>query len=375
MPTAGMSNSINYFSVNKMRSIPTLCSFVASVLALPNFSPDVNTPAGQLLILDTGVGYRKPAVERWRTHLRSISTEGESAAILQTYDWDPPQPEGELIVPINANNMAKSDSSQSLFITTDKGILRTAIDGSNPRVVVPNLPNLNFITVAVAEQAQRIYFSTIWDGLIRRANFDGSGIEIFRNVSRGLKYDLAIEQAHSVLVDEETGWLYWSVKTLENGSIKRVRLDEKMSDNATEDAKREETLWKGLAQPSQLRIKGEMIYWAEPSQWANSTTALARAKLPSGSGAASLLTREVVVHSWQNVGFYKTDMEHQTWTMSIESFVFKPEGDEIWFVTRGAGRGTLYAQLWEVDLDGRNSKVLNDNISDLGSPTGIEFVG
>ncbi|KAH7085579.1 hypothetical protein BKA63DRAFT_20835 [Paraphoma chrysanthemicola] len=350
------------------------------VLALLSISSALpNRPSHDaLLILDNGVGHRSTPVTRWRTSLRSISTRGTNSTVLQQYG---PAPAPNAVVePINAYGLARSPSTQSLFLASGQGILRTALDGSNAEIVVDNVPDLH--SIAIADRQKKIYFGTIFDGFIRRANFDGSGIEVFRNVSQGIKWDLAqyFEHANAyaggIFVDEEAGWVYWSAsRGPDDGSIRRVRLDAMRNELGDEaDAKKEEVLANGLNMPGQIRIRDGMLYWVEKGRWSTSPTAMSRAKLPSGSSKGQLVP-ELIVHSNQSSIFFEKDYTGERQILSIQSFAFSEKAEKMWFVIQDSGR-TIFAKLIELKRGQKSwaMDVLNDNTSDLGVPIGLDYV-
>jgi hypothetical protein len=356
-----------------MRYLIALFTLIPPSFALP--SP----PApGQLLILDNGVGHRSTPVARWRTSLRCISTRGSNATVLQQYG---PAPSSNSVVePVNGYGLVQSASTQSLFLATGQGILRTALDGSSAKVIVDNVPDLH--SIAVADKQKKVYYGTIFDGFIRRANFDGSDIEVFRNVSQGINWDLAqyFEHANSyadgILVDEDAGWVYWSAtRGPDDGSVRRVRLDAVrtgVDDDA--DAKKEQILVKGLNMPGQLGIRGGVLYWIEQGRWSTSPTSMSRAELPS-TASSGVLMPEVMVHSNQSSIFLEKDYTGEQHILSIQSFAFSEVGDSIWFVIQDSGR-TMFAKLVELKLGGKGweLEVLNNDTKDLGIPMGLEYV-
>ncbi|KAF2025056.1 hypothetical protein EK21DRAFT_77371 [Setomelanomma holmii] len=307
---------------------------VFTILSISLALPSPQSP-GTLVILDNGVGHRSTPVPRWRTSLRSISTRGTNATVLEEFG---PTPSPRSVVgPINAYGLAHSPSTQSLFLATGESIVRTALNGSNSRVIVDNVPDVH--SVAVADSQQKIYWGTTFDGFIRRANYDGSGIEVFRNVSQGINWDLAqyFEYANSyadgILVDEDNGWVYWSAsRGPDDGSIRRVRLDDVRSGCSDEaDAKKEVALAKGLDMPGQLKIRDGWLYWIEMGRWSTSPTSMSKARLPA-TASSGLLTPEIMVHSNASSIFIEQDYTGERQILNIQSFVFSEVAEKLWFV-------------------------------------------
>lgn len=222
----------------------------------------------------------------------------------------------------------------------------------------------------MSEKSGKVYYGVSWDGLMFRANLDGSGSEVVRNVSQGLEdLEQARFQPSGIVVDEDGGWMYWSARRGDDdGSIRRVRL--------AGDGE-EEVLAAGLNMPGQLRISGGMLYWAEKGRWLSSPTSLSRAELPlpvaNGTAArASTLKSEVLVHSNHTAIFFEDDgVEKQT--LGITSFAFNEDADRLWFVMESSNR-VMYSKMVEVRLASKALKLMNWETKDLGVPMGIEYV-
>jgi hypothetical protein len=335
-----------------MLSLLILLSTLSPSLALPNLSSP-----GKLIILDTGVGHRSHSVPQWRSSLRSISTRGQNASILEQYG-PAPSPQYIDIEPIGTYDLTYSPITSSLYIAMSQGILRTDAQGTNGRLVIPS--NKTYVkSIAVAERSRKLYYGTSQDGFIWRANIDGTGVEAFRNVSQGLKWGYANSWADGILVDDAEEWMYWSAsRGPDDGSIRRIR---------TSGGGAEEVLVKGLNMPRQLRILGDTLYWCEMGRWSNSPTSLKRAKL----GGA--MKPEIIVHSNQSSMFFEKDYTRDLQTLGITSFVLSDEGDRLWFVMRSAIR-TMFAKLVEVGLTDRKLNLLNQDTKDLGIPIAMDYV-
>ncbi|KAH8727209.1 hypothetical protein GQ44DRAFT_738496 [Phaeosphaeriaceae sp. PMI808] len=341
--------------------LPLLTLFSIFPVSLASLDPAQPPSPGKLIILDIGVGHRSTPVTRWRTSLRSVSTRGDNATILQQYG-PAPSAGNTVVEPIGAYDMARSPSISSLYIATGEGIFRTNLDGSARQSIIPDVTNAR--SLAVAEKSHTLYYGTGSDGCIWRANIDGTGVGLFRNVSQGTNWGYANSYPDGMLVDEKEGWLYWSAsRGPDYGSIRRVRLT----------GGDEQVLVKGLNMPRQLRIQGDMLYWAEMGRWSTSPTSLSRAKLPSSPTVSSLLQPEIVIHSNQSSIFYERDYTGDLQTLSIKSFAFHPSGNALWFVMQSSGR-TMFAKLVEVELAKKEWKLLNKDPKDLGIPMGLEFV-
>ncbi|OAL54956.1 hypothetical protein IQ07DRAFT_559420 [Pyrenochaeta sp. DS3sAY3a] len=373
----------------------TLLFLLPLSLALPQQQPQPPPitppkPLNKLIVLDAGVGHRSTPVPRWRTSLRSLTPRGTNASIIREFGPDP-QPNSPA-EPVGAQALAYSPSTGYLFAASGSNILRTDVNGSVPVAILSDKPGLQITSVTVAEQAKKIYFGTLFDGQIKRADFDGRNIEVVRNVSQGLNYDIArtYVPANSypagILIDEEKGWLYWSAsRGADEGSVRRTALEYAMPDAV---------LAEGIKVPTQLRLVGEQLYWAERGRWSTSPTALKRFDLsqlrkgpPSSSsgsptGAARPFETVTVVHSdMSNEVFSERDYTGDRQTLSINSFVIYRDGVEqrIWFVIQSSGR-TMFGKLvevhWRGSGDGRHAEfeVLNKDTKDLGIPIGLEYI-
>ncbi|CAO2656187.1 Nn.00g049900.m01.CDS01 [Neocucurbitaria sp. VM-36] len=356
-------------------------------LALPSDTPK---SSGSLLILDTGVGHRSTPVTRWRTSLRGLTTRGTNATIIQQFG--PETAPGSPAEPIGAYSLAYSSSASSLYSATSQGIIHTDVDGSNPKVIITEEPINQIMSVTVAEKEGKLYYGTLYDGLIRRADLDGSNVEVVRNVSQGINWNLllsytpAYTYADGLLVDDEKGWLYWSASQgPDDGSVRRAPLDYKGH---------EQVLASGINMPGQLRLVGETLYWTEKGRWNTSPTAIKRFDLsqlrksppqpqpPSPTAAPVPFATQTVVHSNQSASiFFEKDYTGDKQTLSIQSFVvYRNEVEQkIWFVVQSSGRtmfGKLVEVTWKGSGDGRKAEVevLTADTNDLGVPVGLEHV-
>lgn len=367
-----------------MLSLLVLLASLPISLALTSDNPQT---LGSLVILDTGVGHRSTPVPRWRTSLRSLTTRGTNATILRQFG--PEITPGSSAEPILAKSLAYSPSTSSLYSATGQGIIRTDVDGSNPKVVVAQ--NSSQITsLTVAKKEGKLYYGTLFDGLIRRADLDGLNVEVVRNVSQGINYSPYFSSAYSyadgLLVDDDKGWLYWSASEgPDSGSVRRAPLHFEGQ---------EQVLASGINMPGQLRLVGDSLYWTEKGRWSNSPTAIKRFDLsqlrksppqpqpPSPTAPPVAFATQTVVHSNQSTSiFFEKDYTGDEQTLSIQSFVvYRDEVEQkVWFVVQSSGRtmfGKLVEITWRGSGDGRKAelKVLTENTEDVGVPVGLEYV-
>ncbi|KAF2821055.1 hypothetical protein CC86DRAFT_386605 [Ophiobolus disseminans] len=344
-----------------------------------------------LIILDTGVGHRSTPVTRWRTSIRSLTNRGANSTVLAQFG--PESNATFLQEPINGYSLAYSPSTSSLFSATGQGIVRTSLDGTESKVILTDHDGGmgQIMSLFVAEKDKKIYFGTLYEGLIKKANFDGTDIEVVRNVSQGLNYGIAPSYApacfypNGIAVDEERGFLYWSAAKGDNdGSIRRAPLQLSDQDHT-------QILVTGINMPGQIRIVGDSLLWAERGRWNNLPTAIKYldrnlnripAPLPSSTAPALLaLPTGTLVSSAQNKLFFEKDYTGEQQMLSIQSFVMY-HGDvesTLWFVVQSSGR-TVFGKLVEVhwrgsgDSRGPAFEVLNSNTTDIGVPVGLEYV-
>ncbi|KAJ4365674.1 hypothetical protein N0V83_008294 [Neocucurbitaria cava] len=361
-----------------------LLTFLAALQLSSAYRSERPKTSSSLFILDEGVGHRSTPVTRWRTSIRSTTTQGTNATIIQQLG-----PENNPDQPIGAYSLAYSPSTSSLYSATGEGIIRTDIDGSNPKILITED---TIMSVTVAEKEGKIYYSTLTEGLIKRAELDGSNVEVVRNVSQGINlsygasYTPAYFYAGGVLVDEEKGWLYWSASGGEHdGSVRRAALK-------SQDQEQEQVLASGINLPGQLRLVGDTLFWAEIGRWGDSPTAIKRIDLsqvrkspvqPSSTTSSPVAyATQTVVHSNQSASiFVAIDYTGGLSTVAIQSFVVRGDGAEqkIWFVGMSAER-TMFGKLVEITWKGSGDeekaelKVLNQDTKDLGVPVGLEYV-
>lgn len=371
-----------------MLPLLTFLAFVQFSSALPSLQ---YKPLDSLRILDTGVGHRSTPVPRWRTSLRGLTTRGTNASILQQFGSG--NAPGLPAEPINAYSLAYSPSTASLYSVTGQGIIRTGVDGSNPEVVVVDQDGGSgqIVSVTVAEKEGKLYYGTLYEGLIKRADLDGKNVEVVRNVSQGINYDIipsyrpANFHANGLLVDDENGWLYWSASNgPDDGSVRRTLLNSEGE---------EQVLASSINVPGQIRLVKDTntLYWSERGRWNTSPTAIKRFDLsqlrnsspttPSPTSPLTAFATYTVVHSDESNLFFENDYTGDKQTLSIQSFVVFRNGIEqkIWFVAQSSGRtifGKLVEVTWKGSGDGRKAmfEVLAANTTDIGVPVGLEYV-
>jgi hypothetical protein len=312
-----------------------------------------------------------------------MTTQGKNATILTQFGA-----EGNSTFPtepINAYSLAYSPSASCLFSATGQGIIRTNVDGSDARVILDDEDggSGSIMSVTVAEREQKIYYGTLFEGLIKKANFDGSNVQLVRNVSQGLNYNIIPSYVPAnfypagIVVDEDRGWLYWSASQGDDdGSIRRVPLSSPGGE--------EQVLAIGINYPTQLRIIGVSLYWAERGRWNTSPTAIKYldrdiSLLPSSTLPATPVPTGTLFGSSQSPLFFETDYTGDKQTLSIQSFVVHRGGGEqkVWFVVQSSGRtvfGKLVEVIWRGSGDGRGPvfRVLNAEAGDVGVPIGME---
>jgi len=344
-----------------------------------------------LIVLDKGVGHRSTPVKRWRTSIRSLISRGTKSSILT--EFGPESNATYLAEPVNAYSLAYSPSTSLLFSATGQGIIRTNLDGSDSRVILNDQDGGmgQIISVTVAETEKKVYFGTLYEGLIKKANFDGTAIETVRNVSQGLIYGLsptyipANYYPRGILVDEERGYLYWSAaQSISSGSLRRAPLQ-------SSDDSQTQILAIDIDSPGQIRMVKDSLYWIERGLWNTSPRAIKYldrnlnqipAPQPSQTTPVYLsLPTGTLISSAQSELFFEKDYTGDKQTLSIESFVvYRDEVEQtVWFVAQSSGR-TMFGKLVEVHWRGSGSgrgpvfEVLNSNTTDVGVPIGLEYV-
>lgn len=332
-------------------------------------------PAGQLFISDTGVGHRSSLAPIWQTSLRSISTSGSSAQTLRKFGEPGPGPQ-----PVGSSFIALGPDTQHLYISTGPGIVRTDLDGSNNVTIRPESGT------ALTISGDKIYYGVDYDGLIKRANLDGSDAEVFLNVSNGIKYGItptftpAFNYPASIAIDEENEYIYWTASTwtvdLQNaGTIRRAPL----ISQGNKSAENVEILVRHMYMPRQVRLLDDYIYWIEGGQ----SQAIKRARIPATDSSPSLLPSsiqaqkdleaETIVDSNQSQIFFEMDYYGHNMTMQITSFTWDVSSDKLWFAIESDVR-TMFGKIVETSLDGGELKVLNSNVTEVGIPVGLEYV-
>jgi hypothetical protein len=365
--------------------LPLLAVLTSLQLAFALPSPQAQSQFPEsLVILDTGVGHRSTPVPRWRTSLRSLSTKGTNATTLTQFG---PASNGTNVVePVGAYALAYSTSTSFLFSATGQGIIRTNVDGSDAKLILndDDSASSQIVSITVAEKEAKIYYGNLYTGLIQKADFDGRNVELVRNVSQGLDYDVIPSYVPAnfypggIVVDEARGWLYWSaVHGDDDGSIRRAPLNGEGE---------EQVLVSGINMPGQLRINGDNFYWVERGRWNTSPTAIKYldrhlSQLPSTPTSPNIpVPTGTLIDSSQSPLFFENDYTGEQQALSIRSFVSYNNGVELtlWFVVESSGRtiiGKLVQANWRGSGGSRGPvfKVLNADTKDVGVPIGLEY--
>ena len=328
------------------------------------------TPSGSIFIADEGVGHRSTPVTRWRTSIRCITTNGTYAANLREFD------SGTLEAPVGASTLTHDPSTNRLYIATSYGIFRTNIDGSNPVAITVNETRTPPRSLAIADG--KLYYGTSYDGLIKRVDLDGGPVEVFMNVSQGLNYPNSIggsylssyTYAAGLAIDKENGKVYWSTYTgppglaslPHGGSIRRASFQP----NATDV----EVLAQDIYSPGQLRLlPNNYLYWTERGQYNNQPTTLRRAQIPQSKvDTPDTLDIETLFDSNQN-----PLLNGSEGIMGITSFAVDEDNKRLWFSAESDAR-VMYGKIVKMGVDGGDLQVLNENVTEIGVPVGLEYI-
>jgi hypothetical protein len=312
--------------------------------------PSKRAPQGSLYIADYGVGHRSTPIPRWRTSLRKLNIDGTNSTILQEFG-----PANDLEVPIGVYAFSYDPRARQFYIATASGrsIIRTDLDGSNPTTILTESDPRGWIS-SLTVQGQKLWYGTGHYGLLKRANLDGSGLETFLNVSQGVNFEFgpnytpAYSYANGIAVDEANNLVYWSSY---KGSIRRAPLIA----NTTNIEILVEDIW----EPGQLRlVRNSTLYWTESGNY------IRRAYIPPNQGLeVGTVQPETLLNS------STTNLLSD----SISSFAVSEEDEMIWVATQTAASVTS-GRLLEMDMDGDRLKSLNENVTQIGVPIGLEYV-
>ncbi|KAF2466595.1 uncharacterized protein BDR25DRAFT_317588 [Lindgomyces ingoldianus] len=335
-----------------------------------------------LLIADTGVGHRSRPVTTWRTSLRGLSTIGTNS--LNLLNFGNPTPENQ---PIGSSGLAVDRENGHVYVATGEGIKRTDMLGGN------NVTIVSESATSLAISQSKLYFGIQSTGLIKRANLNGTNVEVFLNVSTGLDYSYtpsyipAKASPGGIAIDEKQGWIYWSSVTFPEdlSSIRRASfadVEKYGAQNVTA-----EVLVENSGYPGQMRVIWDgdegvgRLYWVERARYTNSPTALKRCTFspprpstPKPNGGY-VYTPETIISSVTHPAmFFKTDGVDNM-NMSITSFTVDNASGRLWFTAMSNIR-VMWAKLVGMGIDGANATwtVLNENVTDIGIPVGVEYV-
>ena len=297
----------------------------------------------------------------WHTSLRKLNTDGTNPTILQEFG-DPKEYES----PVGAYAMSYDPLARQFYIASGQGtIIRTEIDGSNPTTVITEARQSTWIT-SVVVHGVKLYYGIGYEGILKRANLDGSGKETFLNISQGINfsygksYTPAYSYPNGIAIDEANNFIYYSVHTSDlphGGSIRRAPLQA----NTTKI----EVLAQDIYDPEQLRLlKNSTLYWAEIGPYSGGATAIRRAYFPPNE---SLEPGDVAVETL--VSSNTTNLL----PYGIASFAISEEEGKVWVAANSAAAKSSGGVL-EMDLNGKGLRVLNDNVTQIGVPAGIEYV-
>jgi hypothetical protein len=353
------------------RFIPVFTMHLSITLLLALFSSTLahqgkGAPQGSLYIADKGVGHRSNPIPRWRTSLRKLNTDGTNSTTLQQFGLSE-----DLESPVTASALSYEPLARQFYIATGEGIVRTNSDGSDPVLVLTIDKSGEWITSLIVH-GDKLWYGTGYEGLLKRANLDGSGIETFLNVSHGLVFDYGLKytparsHADGIAIDEANGFFYWSAYSEpqdllshlpHGGALCRAPLIANTTDI--------EILVEDIWTPGQLRLlQNSTLYWVEAGSYNSSPRALKRAYFPpKDSVQAGLVEPETLLSS------ATTDLLPD----EISSFAVSEEDDKIWVVAKSDAAVT-YGRVLEMGLNGNGLRVLNDNVTQIGVPVGVEYV-
>ncbi len=139
-----------------------------------------------------------------------------------------------------------ADSGKLYWSNRSSGIIeRSNLDGTGRETV---LTDVNAIGLALDSGAEKIYWTdyTYSDPRIRRANFDGTGVEDLVSASSGCVLE-------GIALDLGSGYLYWAERM--DQQIWRANLNGSGATLLLE-------CWQGIGHPWGLALAGGRIYWA-----------------------------------------------------------------------------------------------------------------
>ncbi|KAJ4296355.1 hypothetical protein N0V90_006400 [Kalmusia sp. IMI 367209] len=342
-------------------------SLTPSLSATTVASQPITDSQGSLYIVDRGYNrYLEPVTPRSYNQLRRINTDGTNNTVLANFFsehvWVPPNPTAFTYSPVHRH----------FYIATSEGIVRTEFDGSNATTVIEEGG-----ATALVIDGEKLWWGAPSIGLIKRADLDGKGVETFLNISQGLRYDYniglttALSDTTGLAIDSEEGFVYWGASSLPPddafhlphlGSIRRAPL--------IANTTAVEILAEDIYLPGTLRLFGNTLYWAELARYRPGSTSLRRAIVPGksplrpgdlhietllDSGTSNVFPKNLIGVT----GFTIDDMEGRIWAV-VETGP-PDQGSEKWGV------------LLQSDVDGGNWKVLEQNVTQIGMPVGVEF--
>ncbi|KAF2000348.1 hypothetical protein P154DRAFT_200819 [Amniculicola lignicola CBS 123094] len=318
-----------------------------------------------LLIADTGVGHRSSPVQTWQTSLRRLESDGSSTRTL--FEYGNPTPQNQ---PIGSTSIVLDPETLSVYVATGQGIIRTEIDGSGNETVIPES------ATSVVLAGGRLYWGTMYDGLIKSANLDGTDVKMARNVSSGINYNIIPSYTPAIsypdgLAVVPRDFMYWSssnsgIGQVENGTIKRISI------SLSKEMKYEEILVTSVNMPGQLRVVGPWLYFVEKGRYSNSPTSLKRFKIPLARNRDPVAIETIISASQFPEIFTENDKVDKL-TLSIKSFAVDTENKRLWVAAESNSR-IMFAKIIEMGLDGEDVKVINSDPKQIGIPVGLEYV-
>lgn len=358
----------------------TILAFLQTAIALTG-TPVRRDPSGTLFLADKGVGHRSSPIPRWRTSIRRLDTDGTDVATV--HEFGPAGSPGSPPEPVGASSLTYDPLDRKLYLASGQSIIRTELDGSNETIILQE-NNTSSGIGGLTISNQKLYFGTTYEGLIKRANLDGSNIEVFLNVSQGINYKLgsytaSYSYATGIAIDQENDFIYWSAYTSpadlsshlpRGGSIRRAPLRPNPGpDSSLSNSTDVEILVEEIYTPRQMRLISSTLYWTEHGQYYTEPTALKRAQFPATKVTApGAVPTDTLAHS-NTTDLFIEDGNIQ----KLTSFTVDEETEKLWLCSMSDGR-IMYGRIFEMGLDGEDLKLLNKNTTQIGVPVGLEYV-
>jgi hypothetical protein len=326
-------------------------ALILAALGSAFHTPNKRAPSGSLYIADYGVGHRSTPIPRWHTSLRRLRLNGTDPKVLWEYVTD-------LETPAGIQGFGYEPHGQHFYLATNLGIVRTDIDGSNSVTILKDDSLYSWVSCMIVH-GNKLWYGSGYDGLVKRANLDGTGVEVFLNISNGIdfkypEYNPAKNYLRGIAIDDENNFIYYSDSS--SPAIHRVPLQANTSEV--------ETFAQGTWRPIQLRLLPDSeLYWVEYGQYIGEVTALKRAYFSPDKPLSGNVKPEILVST------NTTDLLPE----SITSFAVSEDDGKIWISAAVAASQTS-SRILEMGLDGSGLKLLNGNVTQIGVPAGLEYV-